>query len=204
MQRLLCTRCGDSIHPDTASRNDGLCIPCVRGNTLTIEQRNQLHRNQRDEERARLESPRHKYWISLVNRAYATSDGFESLSHGDRLYYLVNMLTGEVHNGGFDQYFSNSSGDRHAETVAALFELGDRVALPLLREAKTILFGSGVVPVDSVVRFKAMATSSAEHPQYKSVCRDLDAVDQRFYASATDIDALLEHIARRYKLYSDA
>lgn len=204
MHRLLCARCGDSIHPDTAKRNDSLCVPCVRGNTLTIEQRNEQHRKQRDEERARLESPQYKYWASLVKRVYATSNGFESLSHGDRLYYLVNVLTGEVHNGGFDQFFSNSSGDRYIDTVSTLLELGERTALHLLREAKKVLFGQGHVPTDGVVRFSQMATSSDQHPRYESACRALDELDQRFYASAASIDALLKRIAEQYELYSDA
>lgn len=204
MDRLLCVRCGDSIHPDTASRNAGLCIPCTRGNQLTIEQRNENHRKQREEERARLESPQYKYWSSLISRVYGDDGGFGSLQHGDRLYYLMNVLTGEVHNGGFDQFFSNSSGDRYAETVEALSEVGDLATLQLLREAKSALFAQDEVPAKRIARFELMATSSKEHPRYESAWKALEELDTRFYASASNVDAALDRVVKAYNLYSDA
>jgi hypothetical protein len=204
MQRLLCVRCGDSIHPDTASRNAGLCIPCTRGNQLTIEQRNEQQRKQREEERARLESPHYKYWSSLIRRVYGEPGGFKSLQHGDRLYFLINVLSGEVHNGGFDQFFSNSSGDRYAETVEALSEVGDQATLQLLREAKLALFAQEDVPVNRVARFELMATSSKEHPRYESAWNELEELDSRFYASASNVDAALDRVVEIYNLYSDA
>ena len=204
MERLLCVRCGDSIHPDTANRNAGLCIPCTRGNQLTIEQRNEQHRKRREEERARLESPQYKYWGSLVNRVYGDPRGFESLQHGDRLYFLINVLTGEVHNGGFDQFFSNSSGNRYAETVEALSEVGDQATLQLLREAKFTLFAEDDVPTNRVARFELMATSSKEHPRYESALKALEALDTQFYASASNVDTALDRVVAIYSLYSDA
>lgn len=36
-QRLSCTECGASIHPDTAAQNGGLCLPCKRGYTRIAE-----------------------------------------------------------------------------------------------------------------------------------------------------------------------
>jgi hypothetical protein len=204
MQRPLCVRCGDSIHPDTANRNADLCIPCTRGNQLSIERRNENHRKQREEERVHLESPQYKYWSSLISRVYGDQGGFGSLQHGDRLYFLLNVLTGEVHNGGFDQFFSNSSGDRYAETVAALSEVGDQATLQLLLEAKAALFAQDEVPANRVARFDLMASSSKEHPRYESAWKTLDALDKRFYASSSNVDAALDRVVKTYNLYSDA
>ena len=204
MQRLLCTRCGDSIHPDTAKRNDGLCVPCVRGNLLSIEQRKDRHRNEREAERAWLESPEHRYWSSLVDRVYKQPGGFGVLSRGDQLYYLVNVLSGEVHNGGFDQFFSNSSGDRYYETVQALVDLGDRTTLGLLEEAKSALFEAARVPVDRIVRFRLMRTASEDHPQYDATVLALEELDKRFYASAERVTKLLERVAAEHDLYHGA
>lgn len=203
MQRLLCTRCGDSIHPDTAARNNGLCMPCVNGNQLTIQERTERHRQQREAERAFRESPAHKYWVALVDRVYNTPAGFEGLPHGDRLYYLLSVLTGEVHNGGFDQFFSNSSGKHYAETVSALTEASDVVSLQLLQAAKDVLFGQQEVPIDRRARFEAMATSSEDLPGYDAAYQALDTLDRRFWENAENIDTTLTKIASIYRLYGE-
>lgn len=201
MQRLLCVRCGDSIHPDTAARNAGLCLPCVRGNQLSIEERRAQHQKQQEVERARLASPEYRYWRTLIDRVYKTEAGFESLPHGDRLYYLVNVLGGEVHNGGFDQFFSNSSGDRYAETIAALSEVGAHASLDLLQQAKRTLFGDENVPVDRMIRFNLMRTSSESHPDFKRVNVILDELDSEFYKDPDNLGDVLDKIATEHKLY---
>lgn len=201
MQRLLCARCGDSIHPDTAARNAGLCLPCVRGNQLSIEERRAQHQKQREAELARLASPEFHYWRTLIDRVYKTEAGFESLPHGDRLYYLVNVLSGEVFNGGFDQFFSNSSGDRYAETLVALSEVGAQASLDLLQQAKRALFGDRDVPVDRTIRFKLMRTSSEAHPDYKRVNETLDELDREFYKDPDNLGDVLDKVATEHKLY---
>ena len=204
MQRLLCTRCGDSIHPDTASRNEGLCVPCVRGNQLSIKERNEQRRKEREAERAWLESSEYRYWSSLVDRVHKRPGGFEALRRGDQLYYLVNVLSGEVHNGGFDQFFSNSSGDRYHETVQALTELGEQAICDLLKEAKSILFGAANVPAERVARFELMPTASEDNPQYEATIHALDQLDKRFYAHAENVSNLLERVATIHGLYHGA
>lgn len=203
MQRLLCVRCGDSIHPETAARNAGLCMPCVHGNQLSIEARRAQHDRQREAERARLVSPEYRYWLGLIDRVYKTEAGFDSLSHGDRLYYLVNVLSGEVHNGGFDQFFSNSSGDRCAETIAALSEVGAHASLKLLQQAKHALFADEDVPVDRMIRYKLMRTSSEAHPDFKRASSTLDELDSEFYKDPDSLGDILEQIAAKHKLYTD-
>ena len=201
MQRLLCTRCGDSIHPDTAKRNDGLCIPCVRGNTLSIQERTERHRLEREQERAYRESPEYKYWLSIVKHVHEEPNGFDSLAHADRLYYLLNVLTGEVHNGGFDQFFSNSSGDRYAETVLALTEVGAEAPMQLLLKAKQVLFHENDVPLDQRERLELMPTISTEHPLHDAANLALDQLDKDFYACAEVISSALSKLAETHNLY---
>ena len=201
MQRLLCVRCGDSIHPDTAARNAGLCLPCVRGNQLSIDERRAQHESRKAAERTRLASPEYRYWRELVDRVYKTEGGFASLSHGDRLYYLVNVLSGEVYNGGFDQFFSNSSGDRYAETLSALSEAGARESLSLLLQAKQTLFGQEDVPVERMIRYKLMRTSSETHPAFDHANSTLDELDSLFYKDPDNLVEILDRIAATYKLY---
>ena len=107
--RLPCRACGHLILPTTAARNDGLCIPCKGGYRQTIEDGKPFH----TERRRYLASPQALYWSALVNRVYDGGEGFAGLSPAERSYYAVSVLSGEVHNGGFDQYFGNSSGDQY-------------------------------------------------------------------------------------------
>jgi Domain of unknown function (DUF4375) len=176
-------------------------MPCVRGNQLSIEQRNEQRRIVREAERARLESPEYKYWHALIDRVFKQPSGFEALSRGDQLYYLINVLSGEVHNGGFDQFFSNSSGNRYSETVAALTEVGVKATLSLLREAKSIIFADVDVPVDRIVRYELMPTSTKEHPDYEAVNAALDELDDRFYEDPDNLGEVLDRIASTHNLY---
>jgi len=181
-------------------------MPCVRGNQLTIEQRRAQQRLAREEARAeqeaQLASPHRRYWDSLVDRIYAHPGGFDALSKGDRLYYLIYWLSCEVHNGGFDQFFSNTSGGRYNETVAALAEAGDQETLRLLQEAKAALFGEADVPVEQATRCRLMPTALEDHPRYEAVHRALDELDQRFWEGAGRLNALLEGMVVAYGLYA--
>jgi len=48
--------------------------------------------------------------MSLVERVCRSPDGFEKLSDAEKLYYALTLLQDEVNNGGFHQFFFNSSG----------------------------------------------------------------------------------------------
>lgn len=201
MNRLSCVCCGDSIHPDTAAAHNGLCMPCVRGNTRSIQERQAERQRQREAERAYEASPERQYWLALVRQVYDPDRGFDTLGLGDRQYWLINVLSGEVHNGGFDQFFSNSSGDCFQETVDALIEVGDSASLNLMMQAKALLFGDADVPTDRQARYAAMATADDESEQAQEVSRQLEALDRRFWAQADRIGEVLEAVAREHGLY---
>lgn len=80
-------------------------------------------------------------------------DGFAALTGAERVAYCVDALEREVNNGGFDQFFRNSSGDTAAETLAALERIGAIQAAGLLREALAA-FPGGVAPPDRNEREK--------------------------------------------------
>lgn len=137
--RLPCRACGHLILPTTAARNDGLCMPCKGGYRQNIEDGKRFH----TERRRYLTSPQALYWSALVNRVYDGRERFAGLSPAERSYYAVSVLSGEVHNGGFDQYFGNSSGDQYQAARAGLRELEAEDALALLERAAALLFGDG-------------------------------------------------------------
>jgi hypothetical protein len=177
-------------------------MPCVRGNQLSIEERREKHRQQKEDERAFRASPEYQYWQKLVDRVYKTPTGFDSLQHGDRLFYLLNVLSGEVHNGGFDQFFSNSSGDHCAETIAALSEVGANESLRLLLQAKATLFGNADVPANRAARCERMPTmSAADEDDCQEVNSALDVLDKKFWEDPDNFGGILDRIAIAYGLY---
>lgn len=201
MLRLQFSRCGDFIHPDTASRNAGLCVPCIRGNQLSIEARVRRHKEEREAREAVYAPAEFKYRTALIKRVYAEADGLARLPHPERIYYLVNVFSGEVRYDGFDQFFTNSRGEHYAETIAALKEVGAHHSLSLLRQAKTILFASREAPRNRAARFAMMATWEESHPDYGSAHEALHALDKQFYADPDNIGDTLERLAKANGLY---
>ena len=71
---------------------------------------------------------------SVLWQAEAT-EGFQHLSSAERTVCLVFALEAEVQNGGFAQFFANSSGEFARETSAALAAVGASATDALLRQA---------------------------------------------------------------------
>mgnify|MGYP003396363757 CR=1 FL=1 len=72
------------------------------------------------------------------------SVGFRHLSLAEQIVYCVWWLEAEVNNGGFHQFFLNSTGDLHEETVAALGAIGAEKTRTLLQRAAHEAFGMTV------------------------------------------------------------
>lgn len=64
-----------------------------------------------------------------------SENGWESLSEPQRIVVAVRILTGEVENGGFSQYFVNSSGDRWRDALNGLSTIGAHADRALLEQA---------------------------------------------------------------------
>ena len=180
-QRLPCKLCGDSIHPDTAARNDGLCLPCKGGYRESIEAAKQ----RREEEKRRLQSPEQRYWEGLVDRVHDEQVGLDRIAPAERTYYAVSCLLGEVYNGGFGQFFGNSSGALYGLALDGLMELEAETSTSLLLRAKQVAFGDAVVPVDQRARWDAMADTDESNAE-------LGRLDSLFYE---DPDGLAERCA---------
>lgn len=59
----------------------------------------------------------------------------EELSEAQKIFYFNQNLEREVNNGGFRQYFYNSSGDFSHETINALKEIGATKTASILQKA---------------------------------------------------------------------
>ena len=67
--------------------------------------------------------------------------GFAGLTEAEQTVHCVDWLEREVNNGGFDQFFFNSSGNTALETIPALERLGARHTAGLVRRAVAVFPG---------------------------------------------------------------
>lgn len=190
-----CLECGASILVITAAKTGGKCIPCARGTRAKIEESKRRAIEQREWERKKkeaLERIKHKahptfgdflveedsigvLWSFLVDtvfREQSAREDVESLTASAQVLYLAQVLYGEVFNGGFHQYFSNSSGKYAHETVIALNALrAPRAASLLLRAIAT--FPNKRVPQRRAERNEELDKTDA---------KILDILDDEYYA----------------------
>jgi hypothetical protein len=61
--------------------------------------------------------------------------GFEKLTDAEKTAFLIDQLEREVNNGGFIQFFTNSSGDHAGETPTALRSIGADQMAGIVEEA---------------------------------------------------------------------
>lgn len=173
-------------------------MPCKRGYRQSIEESKRFRAEQRKHE----QSAERKYWLALVDRVYGTPNGFDRLRPAEKTFFAVSSLIGEVYNGGFDQFFSNTTGALFGYALDGLIELDAAKSIALLLKAKDALFGDGLVPVDRQHRFSQMLTNSEDKDASSKASSLLDALDNEFWM---DEDGLYERCTRyalTHELYS--
>ncbi len=75
----------------------------------------------------------------------------ENLSNLQKCFYFNQNLEREINNGGFSQYFFNSSGDYALETIESLNLIGANKTAKILEKA-IAQFPESKVPIDKVLR----------------------------------------------------
>jgi hypothetical protein len=111
---------------------------------------------------------------------------YEALSESERVCRTVWELEREVNNGGFLQYFFNSSGANAGHAVGALTAIGAIATARLAREAIAIL-GENTAWADQEARQDHLEDLSDEAEDA------LDELDQAFYACPDDLTVHLHH-----------
>ena len=191
--KIACSECNALILIDTAIKNKGLCIPCAKGYRKQIEESQKYYA----EDKKYRDSEEYAYWLNLSNKV-SSQDDLKKLIFEEQVYFVINILIGEVFNGGFDQYFFNSSGDYYGETILALKELNAFKSLELLENAKVELFGSVDVPSDRLLRFDIL--NSKENVG----SNELDKLDKIFWELPDQLDQKLQQyvqLKNLFKLY---
>lgn len=111
-------------------------------------------------------------FLRLISKA---ADTPEACSAAEWTVFRVWSLLGEVSNGGFDQYFFNSSGNHAGRTRDALRSIGDVQAVPILEEALGLF--PGEVSADRDVRWKQLdGLSQGTRGRFEALDRRLSAV----------------------------
>jgi hypothetical protein len=182
--KIPCHECNALVLPTTADRTGGLCMPCKNGTRKSMDKAKEDAIKERELDKT---CPFRRYWRDLVDRVYDEELGFSSLTEEEKLYYSVCVLIGEVYNGGFVQFFDNSSGAQYRYAELGLIRMQAKASIILLREAKSSLFGSHSVPKDQTERWNIMRKLTDEP--------DLDSLDTEFYKDPDNLDQKTEEFA---------
>ena len=95
-----------------------------------------------------------------VNRALAGKSAERSMQKY-RVVELIEELETEINNGGFDQFFFNSSGENTKETIKALKLVGAKHTAQIVMNASN-RFPNSSVPIDREQRQEQLEVISPE------------------------------------------
>ena len=93
------------------------------------------------------------------------------LSEPERIFYTTQILEMEVNNGGFDQFFFNSSGNLANEVVHAFTEIGAVKTADICRKAFSV-YGEEV-PTDRDERQDILELLNEEQEEILERCADV-------------------------------
>ena len=111
--------------------------------------------------------------------------GLSSLTGPERVLFSVWGAGGQIENGGFDQFFYNSSGDYAAEALDGFRAIG-AVGKAVVIEQAFALFPGSALPRDRDERIGALNALIAKAGEDV-----FQRLDEAFYAIPEDVDALL-------------
>jgi hypothetical protein len=176
VEKVPCVECGKPVSAKLADKRHGRCLRC------------DLKRN-----------PFFVLYNGLVARVHGPGGSFESLSESEKLYYAIELFQGGVNNGGFHQFFFNSSGSYYDFIVDGLSHLNEVESLMLLRQAKEIVFPGVPVPKDTETRRDEMPLVDPQAARPKWAER-LDELDRQFYSIPDTLTPKLQAFARERQL----
>src|SRR5688572_23032802 len=130
----------------------------------------------------------------MSNLVYAREAklGFEALTEPEKVVFCLDKLEQEVNNGGFEQYFRNSSGDNAVVTPAALRTLGASQVASIVEKALE-LFPNRQPSRIRDEREAQMASWGAEHQKV------LEQLDKAFLAYPERLAQLERAYVRKHE-----
>lgn len=116
--------------------------------------------------------------------AYGREEPFAKQTLPQKIFSAIWVLEAEVNNGGFSQYFFNSSRETSPFVVEACHAIGARQAAAICSRAITCAFPNGI-PGDLL----QMRMAAADFPD--TVEQSLNEIDCEFYKYPDDLTELL-------------
>jgi len=116
--------------------------------------------------------------MTKIATDYEIRKGYKSLSPIGKILYNVYWVEAEVNNGGFNQYFYNSSGEHAIDAVQSLDRIGASQTKELLQSAINN-FPNSNVPSDRDERIRILKSIDPKNTLF-------DNLDDRFYDLSED------------------
>ncbi len=88
---------------------------------------------------------------NFIGEICVYGDDYTKLTEPQKMFYYNQNLEREINNGGFNQFFCNSSGDNTHETILSLKAIGAEKTVAILQKAIE-QFPNKTVPKDRVIR----------------------------------------------------
>ena len=121
---------------------------------------------------------------SKLNEKSNYGENISLLSDGEKVVLFIENLEREVNNGGFYQFFWNSSGDHAQETLTALKSIGANKTAEIVSKAYAE-WPDGNIPSDRMTRQNKLETIEDKSEETWNNC------DSKFYEYEDDISSLL-------------
>jgi len=112
------------------------------------------------------------------------SKGFDNLTNTEKVIFCIENLEREVNNGGFNQFFVNSSGNYWKQTQETLKEIGALKTLDIFARALSV-FSNTTPSIDRDTRINEVEALGDEKEKF------LYDLDRQFYKYEDDIGRLL-------------
>jgi hypothetical protein len=121
-------------------------------------------------------------------------DNLSALSNPQKVFYFNQELEREINNGGFDQYFHNTSGNYANDTIETLKLIGAIKTAKILQAAIEI-FPDKKVPVNRNLRQNVMEDIEDTNKEH------WNKLDQQFFKYEDDLNTLNIEFVRKNKQY---
>lgn len=111
--------------------------------------------------------------------------GYEKLTTPEKVFVCVWGLEGEVNNGGFDQYYFNSSGDHALDAEGSLKAIGAKHTAQLVKQANTLFGASGPSPNRAARQKQLEALGDAK-------TKKMNEIEEEFMKYKDNLEELLK------------